>query len=126
MSNAASAGGAEQMQTIKNILSKLPVGGKDEKMAQGEQLQSQSQAYRFNPDDVAPKEVQDQLLALLKWRDGVYRDILKKISMVPGLTDLIEELTNALNAYVYTIIAPWVTVSARLHIIDPGAQEAWF
>ena len=40
-------------------------------------MQAQSQAYRFDPDNIAPPEVQHQLLALLKWRDGVYRDILK-------------------------------------------------
>ena len=102
-------------------------------MDEGESIHAQSKAYSFNPDNIAPPEVQQQLLALLKWRDNVYRDVLAKIEMVPGLTDLLEGLTNALNACqfvfvslfelicvyltkicwivdVYTVLAPWITV----------------
>ncbi|KAK0233569.1 Het-C-domain-containing protein [Armillaria fumosa] len=98
---------AEKLSALKKILSK--VGGGDDKISQGEQLQAQSQAYHFDPDNVAPPEVQKQLLDLLRWRDDVYRDIIAKIEMVPGLSDLIDELSNALTAYVYTVIAPWLT-----------------
>ncbi|KAK0465515.1 Het-C-domain-containing protein [Desarmillaria tabescens] len=98
---------AEKLSALKKLLSK--VGGGDDKLSQGEQLQAQSQAYHFDPDNVAPPEVQKQLLDLLKWRDDVYRDIIAKIEMVPGLSDLIDELSNALTAYVYTVIAPWLT-----------------
>jgi hypothetical protein len=49
-------------------------------------------------DDVAPPEVQKQLMDALKWRDQVYRDILKQLQMIPGLSELIENLTEALNA----------------------------
>ncbi|KAG7452166.1 Het-C-domain-containing protein [Guyanagaster necrorhizus] len=98
---------AERLSTLKKILSK--VGGGNDKISQGEQLQAQSQAYHFNPDNVAPPEVQKQLLDLLRWRDDVYRDIIAKVEMVPGLSDLIDELSNALTAYVYTVIAPWLT-----------------
>ena len=67
-------------------------------MQQGEDIKNK--AYNFNPDDYAPKEVQAQLLQILRWRDDVYRDIIKKIEMIPGLNDLIDQLTNALNACV--------------------------
>ncbi|KAF8921834.1 heterokaryon incompatibility protein Het-C-domain-containing protein [Mucidula mucida] len=98
---------AEKLSALKSILGKI--GGGDDKMSQGEELQAQSQAYNFNPDDIAPPEVQKQLFDLLKWRDGLYRDIIKKIEMIPGLSDLMDEMSNALNAYVYTVIAPWLT-----------------
>lgn len=61
-------------------------------------MQEQAKAYHFDPDNVAPPEVREQMWQLLRWRDNVYRDIIKKIEMVPGLSDLIENLTNALNA----------------------------
>ena len=73
-------------------------------------MKEKAQAYEFNPDDIAPPEVQQQLFQLLKWRDDIYRDILKKIEMVPGLEELIDNLTNALNAFVYTILAPYLSV----------------
>ncbi|KAF5375096.1 hypothetical protein D9758_000522 [Tetrapyrgos nigripes] len=110
LENAQNTDSNNKFDQIKSILSKLPIGGgDDDEMGQAEQMQSQSKAYNFNPDDVAPPEVQQQLWALLKWRDNVYRGILKKIEMVPGLEDMLDELSNALNEFVYTTLAPYLT-----------------
>ncbi|THH02345.1 hypothetical protein EW026_g505 [Hermanssonia centrifuga] len=98
---------------IRSILKKLPIGGgaddADTKMSEADAMQEKSKAYQFNPDDVAPPEVQQQLWELLKWRDGIFREVIGMIQMVPGLSDLIDSLTNALNAYVYTILAPYLS-----------------
>ncbi|KAK7058606.1 hypothetical protein VNI00_002242 [Paramarasmius palmivorus] len=99
---------SSKISQLKDLFGKVS-GGDDNKMNEAEEIEQKSKAYNFNPDDVAPPEVQKQLLDLLKWRDNVYREILKKIEMVPGLSDLLDELTNALNAYVYTVLAPWLT-----------------
>ncbi|KAJ8084687.1 hypothetical protein PM082_003463 [Marasmius tenuissimus] len=110
MAEAQGADAGSKISKIKDILGKFNIGGDtNEKLDQGEQLQQQSQGYNFDPNDVAPPEVQKQLLDLLKWRDSVFRDISKKIDMIPGLADLLDELTNALNAYVYTVLAPYLT-----------------
>ncbi|KAF9270787.1 Het-C-domain-containing protein [Marasmius fiardii PR-910] len=109
MNESKNSDASSKISQLKSIISKLNIGGGDEKLNQGQQLQEQSQAYNFDPNNVAPPEVQKQLLDLLKWRDSVFRDVSKKIEMIPGLSDLVEELTNALNAYVYTVIAPWLT-----------------
>jgi hypothetical protein len=96
-------------------------------MDQAESLQAESKAYRFNPDNVAPPDVQKRLWALLKWRDGVFRSVSEKIESIPGLETLIDNLTDALNACtsclsssthgwlilvtdVYTVLAPWLSV----------------
>ncbi|KAI0375460.1 Het-C-domain-containing protein [Pilatotrama ljubarskyi] len=96
---------------LQAILKKLPIGGSntDDKMGQAGSMQEQSKAYQFDPNDVAPPEVREQLWQLLKWRDSIYKDIISKIEMIPGLSDLIENLTNALNAFVYTVLAPYLT-----------------
>ncbi|TBU62109.1 Het-C-domain-containing protein [Dichomitus squalens] len=95
---------------LQALLRKLPIGGSDadDKMGEANTLQAQAKAYRFDPNNVAPPEVREQLWNLLTWRDNVYRGIIKKIEMVPGLSDLIDNLTNALNAFVYTVLAPYV------------------
>jgi hypothetical protein len=99
MDEASSGQGlSASISKLKGILSKLPIGGSGDKMQQGEQFQAQAQAYHFDPDNVAPPEVQEQLMALLRWRDAVYREVMEKIEMIPGLSDLIDELSNALNA----------------------------
>lgn len=74
------------------------MGGNDDKVNQGDQMQQQSKAYNFDPNDIAPPEVQRNLIDVLKWRDSIVKDITQKMDMVPGLSDLIDELTNALNA----------------------------
>ncbi|KAI0756549.1 heterokaryon incompatibility protein Het-C-domain-containing protein [Daedaleopsis nitida] len=95
---------------LHELLKSLPIGGgsEDDNMNAADDMQAKAKAYNFDPDNIAPPEVQQQLWELLKWRDNIYRDIIKKIEMVPGLTDLIENLTNALNAFVYTVLAPYV------------------
>ncbi|KAI0815377.1 heterokaryon incompatibility protein Het-C-domain-containing protein [Irpex lacteus] len=95
---------------IRDILKKLPIGGSDDdKVDQADDMKAKSKAYNFDPDDVLPPEVQQQMFQLLKWRDDIYRDILKKIEMIPGLETLINTFVDALNAFVYTILAPYLT-----------------
>jgi|SRR5882762_4740795 len=89
---------------LKDLLSKIPHGGgENSQMDQAESLHAASQAYHLDPNNVAPPEVQRQLLALLKWRDGVYRAVLKKIEMVPGLSTKFDSITDALNACKFAI-----------------------
>ncbi|KAJ7150218.1 Het-C-domain-containing protein [Mycena filopes] len=109
--NEAQSGDNSNVSALHSILSKLPIGGgsSDSKMEEGEQLHAEAKAYNFDPNNIAPPDVQDKLLRLLKWRDGLMRSILEKIEMIPGLDGLIDQLSNALNAYVYTVIAPWIT-----------------
>ncbi len=61
-------------------------------------MHEQSKAYHFDPNNIAPPEVQRQLMDILTWRDDIMRDITEKIEMVPGLSDLVDEFTNAINA----------------------------
>lgn len=68
-------------------------------------MKEKSQAYQFNPDDIAPPEVQQQLWELLKWRDGIYREVVGMIEMVPGLESLLDNLSNALNACELSVTA---------------------
>jgi beta-phosphoglucomutase-like phosphatase (HAD superfamily) len=86
------------MSGLQNILSKLPLGGSGGSDHAQEAEDIKTKAYHFDPDKVAPQEVQQRLLEILKWHDDVFRDIQKKLQMVPGLQNLLEELSNALNA----------------------------
>ena len=104
-------------------------------MSHGEILEAESKAYRFDPKNIAPREVQQRLWALLKWRDGIYRSVSNSL---PGLSSLVDNLTEALNTCkslshlafageltrpidVYKILAPWLTVSVTpdCNSVDP-------
>jgi len=73
-------------------------GDAEHKLNQGEQMQQQAQGYHLDPNNICPPEVIQRLTELLKWHDDVMRQILRKIEMVPGLSNLLEEFSNALNA----------------------------
>jgi hypothetical protein len=54
----------EKLNLLRGILSKVMHSGgnsEDDKMQQGEDMKAKSQAYNFNPDDIMPKDVQNQL-----------------------------------------------------------------
>ncbi|KAF9442817.1 heterokaryon incompatibility Het-C [Macrolepiota fuliginosa MF-IS2] len=120
----ASQGGDTNVDAFKAVLGKLPIGGGEDEVNKTDKMHQQSQAYHFDPDNIAPPEVQRQLLDILTWRDTIVRDIAEKIEMVPGLTELIDELTNALNAYVYTILAPYVVpmITQATGVLDEGSK----
>ncbi|KAH6912796.1 heterokaryon incompatibility Het-C [Coprinopsis sp. MPI-PUGE-AT-0042] len=120
----ASQNPAADLGAIKDIVSKIMGSEEDEKLNHGEELKQQAQGYHFDPDNVAPPEVQQQLMDLLKWHDDIMRDVDKKISMIPGLSDLLEEFSNALNAYIYTILAPYLTpiLTQATSALDEGSK----
>ncbi|TFK17376.1 Het-C-domain-containing protein [Coprinopsis marcescibilis] len=120
-------GGNADLGPLKAILQKVMGGSKEdeEKLDQGQQMQEAAQGYKFNPDNVAPPEVQQRLLSLLRWHDDVMRDVSKKVAMVPGLSGLLEEFSNALNAYIYTVLAPYLTpiLTQAMSALDEGSKE---
>ncbi|KAI9462276.1 heterokaryon incompatibility protein Het-C-domain-containing protein [Lactarius psammicola] len=109
MDDASNADQTSVISVLKSVLEKIPQGGGSSQMDEGESLRAESKAYHFDPDNIAPPEVQKRLLALLKWRDGVVRSVSEKIEAIPGLETLLDNLTDALNAYVYTVLAPWLS-----------------
>ena len=89
------------MDGLKNILGKLKSlggGSGDSQMNQAEDMKRKSEAYHFDPNQVLPPEVVKNLRDVLKFHDDVLRGVIKKMEMIPGLTDLIDGLSNALNA----------------------------
>ena len=90
------------MGGLKDILGQLKaLGGgsdNDSQMNQADEMKRKSEAYHFDPDQALPPDVVRNLKEVLKFHDDVLRDIIKKMEMIPGLTDLVDGLSNALNA----------------------------
>ena len=79
-------------------LKALGGGNSDSQMNQAEEMKRKSEAYHFDPNKAFPPEVMRDLKEVLKFHDDILRNIIEKMAMVPGLTDLIDTLSNALNA----------------------------
>lgn len=127
-----SAGGDSPIKKIQDILGRLPSNReKDERMGSVNDFNSKRKGFNLDPGTVAPEQVRQQLWAILKWRDGLMKDVARMIENIPGLEDLLEQLTNALNACksfsrarmrftnseqrrgifadVFTVLEPWLT-----------------
>lgn len=107
---ASTSDQSHNIDMLRKVLGHVMGGGDaNNTMDQGAELEQRSKAYHFDPDNVASPEVQQQLWDLLGWRDGVMRAIIKKIDAIPGLTTIVDKLSNSLNAYVYGLLAPYLS-----------------
>jgi len=64
------------IDAIKALVSQIPASGgqnRQEQMQQGENIKNSAVDLDF--DKIAPEELQQRLLAILKWRDGTMRDV---------------------------------------------------
>jgi len=96
---------------LKNILGKLKSlggGNNDSQMGQAEEMKRKSEAYHFDPNQALPPDVVKDLKEVLKFHDDVLRSVIKKMEMIPGLTDLVDALSNALNACELLFLCPVV------------------
>lgn len=99
------------LSKLSGLFKMLPIGGgdKEDKMQQGEEMKAKAFDLTGKIDEVAPEEVQKQLWEILEWRDGIMKDIAETIENIPGLEQLLDQITEALNVYVFTILEPFMT-----------------
>lgn len=101
------------LSTIKDLLSQVPSGGEETQDEMQKADQIQAKAYNFNPDEYSTEEVQQTLWEIMQWRDTIMRKVSTIIEKIPGMETVLDQLTEALNVYIYTTIEPYVKVSAR-------------
>jgi hypothetical protein len=90
-------GKQNQLELIKNLLSQASSSGADTQSEIQKADQIQASAYHFDPDNYTTEEVQRTLWDILQWRDQAMRKISTAIEKIPGMQDLMEQLTEALN-----------------------------
>lgn len=118
--------------TLKSLLMKLPSGifsGKDSDPAQqAEQLQANAQAQQMANLSVSPRDpkqitiqmesLRQQIYPVLEFHDRIMKAISSAISKIPILPDLLDKISEQLNIWVFTLIAPFI-----LPIIRQVKQE---
>lgn len=111
------------IERLKMLLEKLPFGVSD-KVSEAEEMSEQSEAYHFDPDNIAPPEVQRKLYSMLRWRDGIYKEVDRMIESIPGLSSVLDDIGNALNAFVYNVISPYVMPMLKdaTSVLDEGSK----
>lgn len=112
--------GKQDSSVLQQILSKLPsgiFGGKDE-AGKADELQQNALNHQMQSANISPRrpeewaryvdDVQKQIYPILEWHDEILQSITETIEKIPILPDLIEQVQEEVNKFVFTLLAPYV------------------
>ena len=113
--------GGRSQSILQDLLSKIPSGMLNDTDDQNEKMdgfKAQAEDAKNNKQDVSPRkpeewarflnDVQKQVYPVLEWHDGLIKAIDQAIEKIPVLPDLIEQVQEQLNIFVFSILAPYV------------------
>lgn len=115
-----SQSGGNNTSILQDLLNQVPsglFGGKDE-AGKANELQMNAQAAQMQNTHITPREpeawtrqleeTQRQIYPILEWHDEMMQSITETIEKIPILPDLIEQLQEQLNVFVFGLLAPFV------------------
>ncbi|KAL9000193.1 MAG: hypothetical protein Q9169_001095 [Polycauliona sp. 2 TL-2023] len=115
-----SQSGGNNTSMLQDLLNQVPsglFGGKDE-AGKANELQMNAQAAQMQNTHITPREpeawtrqlqeTQKQIYPILEWHDEMMQSITETIEKIPILPDLIEQLQEQLNIFVFGLLAPFV------------------
>jgi hypothetical protein len=110
----------DQPSIVKQLLSNLPSGlfGGNDESGKVDELQANANAAQMQNMHISPKNPEEftrqaaliakQIYPALKFHDDIMRTISEAIEQIPVLPDLIEQLSEAISIFVFSLIAPFV------------------
>ncbi|PWN43773.1 Het-C-domain-containing protein [Ceraceosorus guamensis] len=98
-------GGGSPMQQLFGLLSGIPGGDSTNTSRDAEEL---SRGPSKDPANMDPKELYQNLFRILAFRDRVMMSIEQTIEKIPGLSSLVEKISDSLSVFVLTLLEPYV------------------
>ncbi|KIW02339.1 hypothetical protein, variant 1 [Verruconis gallopava] len=109
----------QSASVIQGILDKLPAGiiggGESSKVDELQQNATNAQMQQMSISPKEPEEfarqaeaLRQQIYPVLEFHDNLMRRITETIDKIPILPDLLEQLQEQLNIFVFSLIAPFV------------------
>ncbi|EXJ90061.1 hypothetical protein A1O3_03129 [Capronia epimyces CBS 606.96] len=112
--------GDQDNSILQGLLDKIPsgvFGGKDE-AGKADELKQNSLNHAMESSRISPRQpeewtqylndVQRQILPIIEWHDEIMKAITETIEKIPILPDLIEQLQDEINKFVFSLLAPFV------------------
>lgn len=112
--------GQGNVSILQNLLSQVPsglFGGKDQ-AGKADDLQMTAQAAQMQNTHITPRqteqwtqqleEVSKQIYPILEWHDEIMQSITETIEKIPVLPDLIEQIQDQVNIFVFSLLAPFI------------------
>lgn len=114
------AGNKKNKSMIKDLLTQLPdgiFGGKDQ-AGKADELENNANAAAMGNMHISPKEPEEftrqmedlvkQIYPIMEFHDEIMQSISEFIENIPVLPDLIEQLQEQINIFVFSLLAPYV------------------
>ncbi|KAF2196671.1 Het-C-domain-containing protein [Delitschia confertaspora ATCC 74209] len=110
----------ENSSMIKELLNKLPEGlfGDKDQAGKADELESNAQAAQMEGLNISPKEPEafteqmgelvTQIYPIMEWHDEIMQSISEFIEKIPILPDLIEQVQEQVNIFVFSLLAPYI------------------
>ncbi|EYE94139.1 Het-C domain-containing protein [Aspergillus ruber CBS 135680] len=116
-----SQGETPSQSLLKDLLSKIPDGllaDKDSDAEKVDGFKAKADDAKQHNEQISPREpeewtqflndVQRQIYPVLEWHDELIKAINKAIENIPVLPDLIEQVQDQMNIFVFSVLAPYV------------------
>ena len=124
---------------LKDILKKIPSGvfgsGNDDPAGKADELQANSNAAHMENMRISPKEpeaftkqvndIMKQIYPIIEFHDNIMKGISSAIDKIPILPDLIEQLQDQVNLFVFSLLAPYIMpiISQVKNELHTGSSE---
>ncbi|KAI9876581.1 MAG: hypothetical protein M1830_006181 [Pleopsidium flavum] len=112
--------GQGNVSMLQSLLSQVPsglFGGKDQ-AGKADELQMNAQAAQMQNTHITPRqpeqwtqqleEVSKQIYPILEWHDEIMQSITETIENIPMLPDLVEQIQDQINIFVFSLLAPFI------------------
>ena len=105
---------------LKQLLNSLPSGilGNSDHAGKADQLQANAASAQMQNMHISPKEpeaftqqvdqLSRQIYPILEFHDNIIQNISEAIDKIPILPDLLEQLQEQVNVFVFSLLAPYV------------------
>ncbi|KIW85058.1 hypothetical protein Z517_00446 [Fonsecaea pedrosoi CBS 271.37] len=129
--------GNQDNSILQDLLNKLPsgvFGGKDQAGKANElkqnALNQQMQNSRITPRQPEQwarylADVQKQIYPIIEWHDDIMKSIAETIEKIPILPDLIDQIQEEINKFVFSLLAPFVVpiINQVKNELNTGSNE---
>ena len=112
--------GSANTSILQELLSSVPSGifGSSNQAGKVNELQANAAAAQMSQMHVSPRQpeaftrqmqqVAKEIYPIIQWHDEIMQSITEAIEKIPVLPDLIENIENEINIFVFSLLAPFV------------------
>ncbi|OCT49783.1 hypothetical protein CLCR_06651 [Cladophialophora carrionii] len=129
--------GNQDNSILQDLLDKVPsgvFGGKDES-GKANELKQNALNHQMQNTNISPRrpeewtryinDVQKQIYPIIEWHDEIMQSITETIEKIPILPDLIENIQEEVNKFVFSLLAPYVVpiINQVKNELNTGSNE---